>query len=923
MASGQPGIYGFTARKITEETMKNKANGILAAILAAVMCLTLLSSCSGGGEGGESESTGGDHGTTTGGHEYVEPENGFFGIDIGFSSANGRKLDTGRIADLLEIMNAGAVRNSVSITTLLTDPETANEKQLALQKEWIGSLSKRGITKVMLSGTGWFHTAESGITDRFAVPAWSDAADSDFAKWLDIYEKSWKTVASLFPEIRYFEIGSALNTDEYLHPADYLKTGKAFGTDSRLEIITEMCYAASRGIHSANPDAVVVFPGILTDGDGDGAKKLLKKVYRNIGSGQYGGGSKETDDYFGAVAIQYRSESSTFDSEKWLAACEGLYGIMKDYGDGDKKVIVSEFGFSDSGNEKADALQADNLKKALESMKKISYIGSVYVYRMLDGSEDAAAGARCFGLFSVKGKSGFVPKSKAEAVCSFFGGRPDQLNKYEKPTESEEPIVIKEQKPLSYLCTWGRQSYAASKMGLSGSGNSEMRDALTAQSLFGTESYYHIIPREYRSGLIFLIDDGWDVPIGTSADGSRTEFGSMLPDPVKFGSLGSTAQEMLNGMSKKAKELGYAGLGLWVSPQIPGESFTSAEEARSYWVERAKMSNEAGILYWKVDWGKHQTDTEYRKMMTEVCAEYAPGLTVEHAYTQVPFTESNPDSKFLAEREKAIKALTALGGVIRIYDLSAPFETVCALGRTDQVLRLAAGSSAACSANVESEGYIGAVLGLPVGIMSYDTEMKVYLRWQKHSPAFDTSSAEYRCSDTVLTDTHYFEKELFPGWFECANKLLTETAPAVMSRGCELPAVTAGSNGIIPYVAASKNPITGAYSIGSFPRSIDPNTEMNGNADVTAEVGSSESEIGIFGYFGKLTLTFDGDISGYSVYAKDILSDGGLRDITGMVSVKGDRLTVDGTVIRTVGKEARGTNDETPPAMMLVIRPAE
>lgn len=57
--------------------------------------------------------------------------------------------------------------------------------------------------------------------------------------------------------------------------------------------------------------------------------------------------------------------------------------------------------------------------------------------------------------------------------------------------------------------------------------------------------------------------------------------------------------------------------------------------------------------------------------------------------------------------------------------------------------------------------------------------------------------------------------------------------------------------------------------------------------------------------------------------SKDILSDGEMRDITGLVSVRADTLTVDGTVIRTVGKEARGTNDKTPPAMMPVLKPAE
>lgn len=88
-------------------------------------------------------------------------------------------------------------------------------------------------------------------------------------------------------------------------------SGKAFGSDSKIGIITEMCYAASKGIHSANPDAVAVFPGILTYAGSDDAKKLLKKVCRSIGSGQYGNGSTDPDDYFGAVALQCRAERTT------------------------------------------------------------------------------------------------------------------------------------------------------------------------------------------------------------------------------------------------------------------------------------------------------------------------------------------------------------------------------------------------------------------------------------------------------------------------------------------------------------------------------------------------------------------------------------------------------------------------------------
>ena len=62
----------------------------------------------------------------------------------------------------------------------------------------------------------------------------------------------------------------------------------------------------------------------------------------------------------------------------------------------------------------------------------------------------------------------------------------------------------------SYLCTWDRQGYVASKYKFSGGAN--VRDALTPEYLFGDEENYHWLPREYRSGLFFLLDDGWDTP---------------------------------------------------------------------------------------------------------------------------------------------------------------------------------------------------------------------------------------------------------------------------------------------------------------------------------------------------------------------------------------------------------------------------
>lgn len=221
----------------------------------------------------------------------------------------------------------------------------------------------------------------------------------------------------------------------------------------------------------------------MVDNDFDDAGKIIKKIYRNIRSGQYGCGSTDSDDYFGAIALQYHSPETDFDIDKWKSACKSFSDLITEYGDDGKKLFITEFGFSDSGSQDSDRKQGQLLEQALEAMKGCDYIDSVYVYKMIEGSSDVSGTERCYGLFSVSGKSGFIPKEKANAVCSFFGGKTDLLNKYEKPIESEESNVNIESKTLSYLCTWGRQSYAASKMGISGSGNSEMRDALTAESL--------------------------------------------------------------------------------------------------------------------------------------------------------------------------------------------------------------------------------------------------------------------------------------------------------------------------------------------------------------------------------------------------------------------------------------------------------
>ena len=397
----------------------------------------------------------------------------------------------------------------------------------------------------------------------------------------------------------------------------------------------------------------------------------------------------------------------------------------------------------------------------------------------------------------------------------------------------------------------------------------------------------------------------------------------MEPDPVKFGSLGDTALERLTEMCRLTKALGYAGMGLWVSPQIPYEGWTATEDARSHWEKAAKLSGDAGVAYWKVDWGKHQADLEYRNMITECAKKYAPDLIVEHVYTQTPFTQSNTEENFLENRKNAILEYVTMDGAIRIYDLSSPFETVCALGRLDEILSSyeETNSDAVCYANVESQAYVAAVLGCNLGIMSYNSEMEAALIWQQqYAPAFSAKDATYVASEEYLTDSYYFDREI-TDWFSCGNQVIRETAPAIMARGCDLPKVVTAEGSFTPYVAASVNPYTGAVSIGAFVRTIDPNKEVSGLADVTVHVGSTEVPIGVFGMYHSLTLEFDADVSsGVEVYARDLLSDDA-EEITALVKVDGNSITIDGTLLRRIGKSARTAKDSSQPSLVLSVVP--
>lgn len=55
-------------------------------------------------------------------------------------------------------------------------------------------------------------------------------------------------------------------------------------------------------------------------------------------------GSPDPDDYFGAVALQCRTEAGKFDVRSWTDVCENVRGVMNDYGKGEKRFYPEKQG---------------------------------------------------------------------------------------------------------------------------------------------------------------------------------------------------------------------------------------------------------------------------------------------------------------------------------------------------------------------------------------------------------------------------------------------------------------------------------------------------------------------------------------------------------------------------------------------------
>lgn len=465
----------------------------------------------------------------------------------------------------------------------------------------------------------------------------------------------------------------------------------------------------------------------------------------------------------------------------------------------------------------------------------------------------------------------------------------------------------------NYFCTWDSQCDEMYKR-FPNDSYLPARDAMNEDFLFGEMGLLKSFDGA-REDLIALLDDGWDVPYGAR---DSHLFGLMEADKERFPSLADLSPaDRLKELANRVRELGYKGLGLWVPTQVPtvinGKKVEyTPEEERAFWEERAKWCNYAGVLYIKADWGDHQGDAEYCKMMTECFRKYAPDTKIEHGLVgRSLFEEPQKGYEASEKTKKYLREVLPHCDYLRTYDVAHEVKYASTVDRAAICFEAAREIEGECAIlNIEDTALIGAALGCSIGVMRHDFEkIRKYiplpprpvsesicaLRWQRIAPPFAANIGETHISQKRQKDVWNCPERADNLWPNVPKGNHYVTAPLAISRNMPLPEFLY-ENVKLPYVLCSIHPDNNALCIAVTPRTFEKKIDVTPPATIKVKGKDPDAPIGLFGSFYSLTIEYPTSVDDKRVYAQNLLSDEAV-DITSEIFLSGVGVHIPGKIM--------------------------
>lgn len=294
---------------------------------------------------------------------------------------SGNELDVDREIRLLKNLGVTSMRFWLQANEYLLSPTEVDEEKCNRAHNFLAKLAEADIMVVGIN-----HTNFNNGTNSSGKPARDLSDGSYYIKWLNDYYMMWKTLASEFSEVTYWEIDNEVNNTDFMKNT----TGESvYEQQAMAAIATDIFYYASRGIHEANPEAKSVMGGLVGLLSGR-IKTFMEKLYENIQSGGFGyfygkeepkKASKNADDYF-EIACWHPYTEGVFSAKNFKKCNDEIYEVILKNEKKHKKVIFSEIGFSNTTyKEKVSEKYVENL---FEVVSEMPYVECVHYYKMFD-----------------------------------------------------------------------------------------------------------------------------------------------------------------------------------------------------------------------------------------------------------------------------------------------------------------------------------------------------------------------------------------------------------------------------------------------------------------------------------------------------------------------------------------------------------
>ena len=493
----------------------------------------------------------------------------------------------------------------------------------------------------------------------------------------------------------------------------------------------------------------------------------------------------------------------------------------------------------------------------------------------------------------------------------------------------------------NYWCTWYAQNYWQQRGGeitdFNAINNPNAREELDYDVLYDEKEGWAAtyLPRG-RSDYFFLIDHGWQTKVKADLLPGATPIFSLQVDPRDFPPYASERpEESLRMFNDEIKRHGWRGLGVWTRGEI-------TEAAARRMVE---WSKHADVRYWKIDGGGTRHFHSYKvkeKIFPELHLEYICGANGPLNQHWAEAGRSEYPSPYAPGSSKQKAALNILRNTdtFRTYDVAPILVSTSTMRRVHDLLEQTQNRPEYIAVlNIQDDPQVAAGMGCLISskrhpnymertyqgedfhhqirgkrmIQKRMNEIERFGRWQRIAPAFPAGVGSYFSSEHDLVDSYPHTKR--DTWFgACWDKMVHQSAPAVMARNMPLPEVQAV--GDAPYVMTTTYP-NGPLCVATEGRVKPEDQWYEPRARVTVRVKDAGQPIGVFGRYDALLLRCAGSLDGLKrIWAQDLLAEQAV-DILPEIVVKGDTITIPGTLIDRIGTAARDDGDISVPGLVI------